>query len=131
MREKVFFVISVLFPSMFLITYVLVERNIDFYYMYNTKAKLIFEICANAIVGMYLLLLCKRTFHKQLRKVHIDNVIGIIVVIVIFLLTLMPKLNFGILYFFIGFCVPQFIIIFTVNTGIFIYEIKHKIGGNV
>lgn len=122
------YIVTLFAPSCMLILYVFCIRWADIYARrtFSQAIPPAVQLAGNIIIGIYLFFICKRTFisHDK-RKSHIEYLLSILIVVLLFAMAYIPAINFGILNLFLLSCFPQFLVISTVSVALYIYERKH------
>ena len=119
--------INIFAPSCILMLYVYFSHLAELYskQSFSVLAPLVVQASGNIAVGLYLLLVIKRTFLLGGKpKGHTEYLLANLMVLVLFALTFIPSVNLGVLNYFLLSCIPQFSIILTVSIGSFCYTTK-------
>lgn len=128
--KKIKVITILIAPSCLLILYVLLMQSLKLFtdIFYNNWSAWLIETGLNIIIGIYLFLLCKHSFHTlQPGKVRVEYFMSILLSVICCLVTFVPAFDFNILNYFLLGCLPQFGIVAAVNLGIFSYDCCLKI----
>lgn len=128
-KSKLKYLLIVLVPNIILALYVLCANWADHYARtrYIGTYKFLVAIIGNALLGVYLMLVCKYTFNKSNHtRWPSEYLLGVIIMPLLLALAYIPALNMYNFIFFAFDCIPQYFIILAVYIGLFVHAVRHK-----